>query len=186
MKNILYIAIFVIVGFIVATFITVFSNKKKASKSISTNFKHFEFSDFDSPAVSGVDSSEAVRTSRSGTFLKDSGFKFMERGFLDSLEGALERFYGENDTDTKVNVLSGYISPQLLSFLIAKDLLKENENFQVTGRAARLDTSELDERELKLLVNALKSKGIRHIGYGENFLFVSNIPEKDRVDYLIK
>jgi len=173
-----------VLGLLIGLFSMAAGNAKKAKNIKNNNYKTFKFSDFDSLAVSGVDPSDSVRTSKLGSFLKNSGIKNMDRGFLDSLEDALLRFYTETRGKDEIKVLKGYISPQLFSFLESVDKANENEYLHMTGQSAKLDISMLKDEDLKILENALRSKGFKHFGYGDGYIFVSSISNRNKIEDL--
>lgn len=88
LKNLHTVFIVSVVLGAIYLFYTVMKNSNFAKNMRSRNYKYFDYDEFDTPAVVGVDESSKIYSKNGRSYLKNSGLENMDATFLNMLDKA--------------------------------------------------------------------------------------------------
>lgn len=155
-------------------------NNKIRNFLTSNNYKYFDYSEFDTPAVQGVDNSGDIYEKNGKSYVKNSGLKNMDTTFLNMLDKSrdiVEKEYNSVNPNSKIvfRINSGYRSPAY------NDWLDNNTTYQVAktsshmgGLASDIDVSTYSTEQIKVILDSLVRSGFNRFGLGQNFIHVDN------------
>jgi len=177
MKKILIISIVVFGIYLISSRL---KNKNIRKAFENSNYKYFSYSEFDTPAVQGVDDVSSIYSKNGRSYLKNSGLKEMNGSFLNMLDnarGIIEKEYNSINPGSKIifKINSGYRSPQYNKWL------DENTSYQVaktsahmSGQASDINTAGYNNEQIRVMLNALRRAGFNRFGLASNFIHVDN------------
>jgi len=177
MKKILIISAVIFVLYLISSRL---KNKIIRKAFENSNYKYFSYSEFDTPAVQGVDDVSSIYSKNGKSYVKNSGLKEMNGSFLNMLDKArdiIEKEYNSLNPGSKIifKINSGYRSPQYNKWL------DENTSYQVaktsahmTGQASDINTAGYTNEQIRVMLNALRRAGFNRFGLASNFIHVDN------------
>jgi uncharacterized protein YcbK (DUF882 family) len=177
MKKILIISIVVFGLYLISSRL---KNKLIRRAFENSNYKYFSYSEFDTPAVQGVDEVSNIYSKNGKSYVKNSGLKEMNGSFLNMLDKArdiIEKEYNSLNPGNRIvfKINSGYRSPQYNKWL------DENTSYQVaktsahmTGQASDINTAGYTNEQIRVMLNALRRAGFKRFGLASNFIHVDN------------
>jgi len=166
-------------------FIGMYTDIKIAKKIFEKmNLRFFNYQEFDTRAVQGVNNADEIYTRNGKQYVKDSGIENMNTVFVAQLDNArtiIEKEVNQleaNDEKIKFIINSGYRSPEYNDYLKTQGYDAVDNSAHTIGMASDINVFGYTREQREIILDSLVRAGFKRFGIGKNFIHVDNDDNK--------